>query len=92
MEIVREEANGRGRLLLDDDGNPIGTLSYRWADPQTLVIEHVGVDPKFRGRGHAQKLVEYAIEMAKETGSRIVPLCSYAAAYFQRHPEHKGVL
>ena len=52
-----------------------------------FVITHVGVHPDLRGQGVAAKIVDAGIEYAKENSFRVVPMCSYAAAYFRRHPE-----
>ena len=53
-----------------------------------FVITHVGVHPDLRGQGVAGKIVEAGIAYARENSFRVVPMCSYAAAYIRRHPEH----
>jgi len=55
---------------------------------KNFVITHVGVDPSLRGQGVAAKIVEAGIAYARENSFRVVPMCSYAAAYIRRHPEH----
>jgi len=55
---------------------------------KNFVITHVGVHPSFRGQGVAGKIVEAGIAYARENSFRVVPMCSYAAAYIRRHPEH----
>lgn len=55
---------------------------------QNFVITHVGVHPSLRGQGVAGKIVETGLEYAREKSFRVVPMCSYAAAYVRRHPEH----
>ena len=53
-----------------------------------FVITHVGVHPDLRGHGVAGKIVEAGIAYARANSFRVVPMCSYAAAYFRRHPEY----
>jgi predicted GNAT family acetyltransferase len=53
-----------------------------------FVITHVGVHPSLRGQGIAGKIVEAGLGYARENSFRVVPMCSYAAAYIRRHPEH----
>ena len=53
-----------------------------------FVITHVGVHPSLRGQGVAGKIVEVGLEYARENSFRVIPMCSYAAAYIRRHPEH----
>ena len=57
-------------------------------DGKNFVITHVGVQPELRGQGLAGKIVEAGLEYAKEKSLRVVPMCSYAAAYIRRHPEY----
>ena len=57
-------------------------------DGKNFVITHVGVSPELRGQGIAGKIVEVGLEYAKEKSLRVVPMCSYAAAYIRRHPEY----
>ena len=56
-------------------------------DEKNFVITHVGVYPEQRGQGVAGKIVEAALEYAKENSLRVVPMCSYAAAYIRRNPK-----
>lgn len=55
---------------------------------RNFVITHVGVHPALRGQGVAGKIVEVGIEYARKNSFRVVPMCSYAAAYIRRHPEY----
>jgi predicted GNAT family acetyltransferase len=57
-------------------------------DGKNFVITHVGVSPELRGQGIAGKIVEVSLAYAKANSLRVVPMCSYAAAYIRRHPEH----
>jgi hypothetical protein len=57
-------------------------------DGKNFVITHVGVHPELRGQGVAGKIVEVGLEYAKANTLRVVPMCSYAAAYIRRHPEY----
>ena len=53
----------------------------------TIIADHTGVPPQYRGQGIAEQLVKAAMEHARDTGGRIVPVCSYVVAQFRRHPE-----
>jgi predicted GNAT family acetyltransferase len=61
-------------------------LEYELVDG-VMTIEHTGVPPAWRGRGIAAALVEIAQAAARRAGWKVVPACSYAAAWMQRHPE-----
>ncbi len=47
---------------------------------------------KYRGRGVAKKLMEYAISLAMKKGLLIKPVCSYSIYYFIKHPEKRDIL
>ncbi|KAF1720838.1 GNAT family N-acetyltransferase [Pseudoxanthomonas wuyuanensis] len=57
-----------------------------------LVIEHTGVPSAIGGRGIAGELVKAALDYARSAGLKVVPACSYAAAYMQRHPQYQDLL
>ena len=57
-------------------------------DGKNFVITHVGVSPELRGQGIAGKIVEVSLANAKTNSLRVVPMCSYAAAYIRKHPEY----
>ena len=57
-------------------------------DGKNFVITHVGVAPELRGQGVAGKITQVGLDYAKENGLRVVPMCSYAAAYIRKHPEY----
>ena len=57
-------------------------------DGKNFVITHVGVHPDFRGHGVAGRIVQVGLEYARENSLRVIPMCSYAAAYIRRHPEY----
>jgi predicted GNAT family acetyltransferase len=61
-------------------------------DGKNFVITHVGVHPELRGQGVAGRLVEVSLEYARENSLRVIPMCSYAAAYMRRHPEYAELM
>jgi predicted GNAT family acetyltransferase len=52
-----------------------------------MTITHTGVPRPIEGRGIASELMRAALSTARANGWRVVPLCSYAEAYLERHPE-----
>jgi hypothetical protein len=51
-----------------------------------MTITHTEVPPAIEGRGIAAQLTRKALDTAREHGWRVVPACSYAAAYLAKHP------
>lgn len=55
-------------------------------------ILHVETALEAQGRGYAAKLMDGIVAEARASGRKIRPFCSYARAYFARHPEAEDVL
>lgn len=66
-------------------------LDYSLTDA-VMTITHTGVPREVGGRGIASALVQAAMEAVREEGWRVVPACSYAAAWLQRHPGYQDLL
>jgi predicted GNAT family acetyltransferase len=57
-------------------------------DEKNFVITHVGVYPEHRNQGLAAKIVDASLEYARQKSLRVIPMCSYAAAYIRANPEY----
>jgi predicted GNAT family acetyltransferase len=69
-------------------GEHLSKLDYI-QNGKNFVITHVGVNPELRGHGLAARITQVSLEYAREHGLRVVPMCSFAAAYIRRHPEYQ---
>lgn len=58
----------------------------------TMMIVHTEVPPQLEGRGIASILVRAAFEHAKASGMDVLPVCSYARTWGQRHPEFNSLI
>jgi predicted GNAT family acetyltransferase len=56
------------------------------------VITHVETPPAARGLGYAQKLMDAIVAEARAEKRLLRASCSYAVAYFRRHPSNHDVL
>lgn len=57
-----------------------------------MIITHTGVPDAIGGRGIAGELVRAAFDFARSQGWNVRPLCAYAAAWVERHPEYNQLL
>ena len=89
MSQIRHDAASR-RFAIEVDGH-LGYLEYE-RDGGTMAITHTIVPSEIGGRGIAAALVRAALEYAGAQGLRVVPACSYAAVFMQRHGEYAGLL
>ncbi|SRR5581483_2385211 len=88
LEVTHNEAESRFETWINGQ---LSKLDYI-EDKDTFVITHVGVYPEYRGYGVAGKLTQTGLEYAKARSLRVVPMCSYAAAYMRRHPQYSNLM
>jgi len=86
---VRHEPDNH-RFVAVVDGQQ-AVLDYRRGDG-VISLVHTGVPAAIGGRGVAAALVRAALDHARREGLKVVPACSYVAAYFKRHPHQSDLL
>lgn len=91
-EIELEESGSKGRYVLRGPDGAEAELTFTRVGDKQLIIDHTGVPDAFRGQGAGLRLVSRALEDARTSGRKIIPLCPFAAAQFRRHPEWADVL
>lgn len=91
-EVRREERGpSGGRWVVVVEGHE-AEMTYSRASATLIIIDHTEVPDALRGRGVGQALVLRAVEDARREGFRIIPLCPFAKAQFERHAEWRDVL
>ena len=80
----------RGRFQARVDGQ-LCVADYRLTDG-VMAVTHTEVPPSLQGRGIAAALVRALLDHAAAHGLKVRPLCSYARAYMQRHPETAALM
>lgn len=86
---VRHEL-ARYRFVIELDEHE-AVLDYRFTG-DTMVILHTRVPAAIEGRGVAARLTASALAWARANGRKVSPECSYAQAYFTRHPRDQDLL
>ena len=59
---------------------------------QVMTITHTGVPDALGGRGLAAQLTKCALDHARAQHWKVIPRCSYAAVYVQRHSEYAALV
>jgi predicted GNAT family acetyltransferase len=91
IEITDERHGALGQYHLFVDGVEGGELDYRDGDGKR-VFSHTGVRPALEGNGLAAQLVRRGLDDARAEGLKVVPQCSYVAAYIAQHPDDADLL
>lgn len=90
-DILFEDFGSKGRYFYRADGAE-AEMTFTRAGDHLMIIDHTLVPDAFRGRGIGLRLVSRAVEDARASGKKIMPLCPFANAQFRRHPEWADVL
>lgn len=90
-KIEREDGPSKGRYRLVVDGVE-AEMAYSRVGKRQIIIDHTEVPAALRGRKVGERLVQRAIEDARRDGVTIIPLCPFAKAQIERHPEWHDVV
>ena len=91
MDIQRQEDDSKGRYSVVVDGHT-AEMTYSRAGETMIIIDHTGVPDALRGQGIGVALVQRGVEDARSEARKILPLCPYAKAQIEKHPEWQDVL
>jgi predicted GNAT family acetyltransferase len=67
-------------------GEELGLLAYRQR-PGQIELMHTEVPINQRRKGIGDKLVQFALEFARQNQLEVVPTCRFVQAYLKRHPD-----
>lgn len=88
--FANETDASRYTLHVGDD--LVSALDYN-DDGRSIALTRAYTVPTFRGHGYAAEIVARAVAELEERGDReVIPVCWYVAEWFDRHPEHAGIL
>ncbi|MEP1126007.1 MAG: GNAT family N-acetyltransferase [Ilumatobacter sp.] len=79
------------RFELRRAGERVGLADYS-VSGNVVTVPHVETDPAHRGQGFAAALMAGVIDSVRTNGQTIRPVCPYAAAYVQQHPDTHDLL
>jgi len=91
IEITKNDASDSGRYVVninDDEAE----MTYTKLSPTLISIDHTFVPDSMRGKGVAQALALNAVEDARKTGWKIIPVCSFMQAQVKRHADWADVI
>ena len=92
MLIQRRETNGKGTFFVEYEGEAHAWMTYHMKAPGKMVIEHTEVDDELRGQNVGYKLVETAVEYARQHNIKITVWCPFAKSVFNKKPDWHDVL
>ena len=92
FKIERLENPKGGEFVVQESGNRMAEMGYTNAGEDKIIIDHTFVETMFRGESLGRDLVKAGVDFARESNLKIIPLCPFAMAEFDKHPEYTDVL
>ena len=72
-------------------GQAVGQITFVRSGGDKMIIDHTEVDEPYRDSQVGLGLVTAVVNMARVQKRKIVALCPFASAMFNRHPEFADV-
>ncbi len=92
MNIQRIEHGSKGAFIIKENNERLAEMTYSKAGDKLIIIDHTEVSDVLRGKGAGKQLVQAAVEYARSNQLKILPLCPFAKAVFDKTPEFTDVL
>jgi uncharacterized protein len=92
MLIQHKLVGNRGIFFVGSDGAFLAEMVYTKLSSDKMIIEHTEVDESLAGKGIGKLLVATGVEYARNHQLKIIPLCSFAKAVFDKVEEYSDVL
>ena len=92
MKVLHNQNEKKGVFYVEVDGARKAEMSYTWAGPTKMIIDHTEVDNSLRGKKVGYLLVEKAVEFVRAKGIKILPLCPFAEYVMNKNEDYKDVI
>lgn len=93
VTISKQDGPRHGRYVARVAGiDAEAELTYTHRGPGLISADHTGAPEALRGTGAAAALVDFLIADARAGGFRIIPLCPYVRARYEKHPDWQDVM
>lgn len=87
MEVQQSETGRKGKFFVEIDGTQLAEMTYTYAGPSKIIIDHTEVDESLKGQGVGYKLVEAAVGFLRDNELKVIPLCPFAKAVFEKRKD-----
>jgi predicted GNAT family acetyltransferase len=91
-EVQLKLTDKNGFFHIDINGKTEAKMTFVFAGPDKIIIDHTEVSEGNNGKGFGKKMVAKAVEFAREKNIKIIPLCPFAKKVFDKTPEFRDVL
>lgn len=79
-------------VLYDEDHKLLAEVTFPEVAAGTVDVNHTFIDDSLRGQGVAGQLMDALAVQLRAQNKKAVLSCSYARAWFEKHPEHHDLV
>ena len=90
MQIKHKLTGSKGAFYIEEE-NSLAELVYALSDDK-MIIEHTQVGEELQGKNVGYELVHAAVDYARTHHLKILPVCRFAKAVFDKKPDFSDVL
>lgn len=83
MQIKIEET----RVVMTKESKELGEMTFVNSNGKFYIIDHTGVSDEARGLGVGKQMVQAFVEHARLNNMKVLPLCPFAKAEFEKNRE-----
>jgi uncharacterized protein len=93
ITIAIEDGEHHGRYVGKVAGiDAEAEIAFTHRGPGLISADHTSAPEALKGTGVAAALVDFLIADARERGFKIIPLCPYVRARYEKHPDWQDVM
>ncbi len=90
--VQHEEADSKGAFFINRDASRVAEMTYSRTNATMIIIDHTEVDDSLRGEGAGRQLLNALVAWARETHTKVLPLCPFAKVQFAKDASLRDVL
>lgn len=90
--VQHQEQDAKGAFYVENGGQRLAEITYSRTNAAMVIVDHTEVDPSLSGQGVGRELLGALVQWARATGTKVVPLCPFAKAQFDKNASLRDVL
>ena len=90
--IQHQEQDAKGAFTIENSGQRLAEMTYSRTNATMVIVDHTEVDPSLSGQGVGRELLGALVQWARATRTKVVPLCPFAKAQFDKDVAIRDVL
>ena len=90
--VQHQETDSKGAFFVQQGPERLAEMTYSRTNATLIVIDHTEVDERLKGQGVGRQLLDALVAWARETQTKVIALCPFAKAQFDKDASIRDVL